>query len=70
MSSQPSYFTSIVQGGIRFNTYVFLALPDSIYRDSGLVLAAILLTFIIAFINIICTSIGCFDLAKQRLIVN
>ncbi|NQY53973.1 MAG: hypothetical protein HRT42_10430 [Campylobacteraceae bacterium] len=66
ISSQPSYCTSIVQGEIRFNTYVFLALPDSIYGDSGLVLTVILLTFIIQFINIICISTGCFDLAKQR----
>ncbi|NQY22196.1 MAG: hypothetical protein HRT40_13000 [Campylobacteraceae bacterium] len=52
--SHPSYFTSKVQSGIKFNTYVSLALAGSIYGDSGLVLAAILLTFIIPFINIIC----------------
>ena len=33
-----SSFSSIVQGGVRFNTYVFLALADSIYGDEGLVL--------------------------------
>lgn len=50
-------FTSIVQGSIRFNTYVFLALADSIFGDKGLVLAAILMMFVIPFINIICISI-------------
>lgn len=49
-------FTSVVQGGIRFNTYVFLALVDSIFDDKGLVLAAILMTFAIPFINILCIS--------------
>ncbi len=52
----PKSFTSIVQGGIRFNTYVFLALSASFFSSKGLVLAAILLTFVIPFNNIICIS--------------
>ena len=52
-----SSFTSIVQGGIRFNTYVFLALSGSIFGDKGLVLSAIILTFAIPFINILCVTI-------------
>ena len=28
-----SSFTSVIQGGIRFNTYVFLALSGSIFED-------------------------------------
>ena len=50
-------FTSIVQGGIRFNTYVFLAISGSIFGDTGLVLSAIILTFAIPFINILCVTI-------------
>lgn len=50
-------FTSIVQGGIRFNTYVFLALADSIFGNDGLILAAILLTFAIPIINVMCITI-------------
>ncbi|MGB0990315.1 MAG: AEC family transporter, partial [Halarcobacter sp.] len=50
-------FTSIYQGAIRFNTYVFLALVDAIFGDSGLVLAALLMTFMIPLINIFCISI-------------
>lgn len=50
-------FTSIVQGGIRFNTYVFLALVNAVYGDKGLVLAAIVMAFAIPFINILCISI-------------
>ncbi|WP_024954406.1 AEC family transporter [Sulfurospirillum arcachonense] len=49
-------FTSIMQGGIRFNSYVFLAFIDSLYGDKGLVLAAIVMAFVIPFINILCIS--------------
>lgn len=50
-------FTSIVQGGIRFNTYVFLALVNAVYGDKGLVLAAIVIAFAIPFLNILCISV-------------
>ena len=55
--SNPAAFTSVVQGGIRFNTYVFLAISGSILGDTGLVLSAIILTFAIPFINILCVTI-------------
>ncbi len=50
-------FTSIVQGGIRFNTYVFLAFVDTAYGDKGLILAAIVIAFVIPFLNVLCISI-------------
>jgi predicted permease len=50
-------FTSIVQGGIRFNSYVFLALSDSIFGQSGLILSAIIMTFAIPTVNIFCVTI-------------
>lgn len=50
-------FTSIYQGAIRFNTYVFLALTDALFGDSGIVLAALLMTFLIPSINIFCITI-------------
>lgn len=50
-------FTSVYQGSIRFNTYVFLALTDAVYGDSGLVIAALLMTFLIPSINIFCIFI-------------
>lgn len=50
-------FTSIVQGGIRFNTYVLLALVNAVYGDQGLVLAAIVMAFAIPFINVLCISV-------------
>lgn len=54
---QNKAFTSIVQGGIRFNSYVLLAFVDAAYGDKGLVLAAIVMAFVIPFINILCISI-------------
>ncbi|MDD2384780.1 MAG: AEC family transporter [Sulfurospirillaceae bacterium] len=50
-------FTSIVQGSIRFNSYVFLAFVDTVYGDKGLVLAAIVMAFVIPVLNILCISI-------------
>ncbi|WP_419771149.1 MAG: AEC family transporter [Candidatus Marinarcus sp.] len=52
-------FTSIIQGAIRFNTYVFLALIDALLGDAGLVIAAVLIAFAIPFINFLC--IGAFS---------
>ncbi|MDX1809649.1 MAG: AEC family transporter [Sulfurospirillaceae bacterium] len=49
-------FTSIIQGGVRFNSYVLLAFVDSVYGDKGLVLAAIVMAFVIPFINVLCIS--------------
>ena len=50
-------FTSVVQGSVRFNTYVFLALSASLFGDEGLVLSALLITFAIPLINVICITI-------------
>ncbi len=63
----PSAFTSIVQGSIRFNTYVFLALSGSIFGNEGLVLSAIILTFAIPFINILCITIFALYVSNDKL---
>jgi len=65
--ASPSSFTSVVQGGIRFNTYVFLALAGSIFGDEGLVFAAIILTFAIPFINILCITIFALYITNDKL---
>jgi predicted permease len=49
-------YSSIFQGAIRYNTYVYLALIDALYGDSGIVLAAFLITFVIPFINVLSVS--------------
>lgn len=55
-TNNPS-FTSIMQGGTRFNTYIFLALSTAIYGEFGLVLSSIILSFVIIFLNILNVSI-------------
>jgi predicted permease len=50
-------FSSVYQGAIRYNTYVYLALIDALYADEGIVLAAFLITFAIPFINVLSVSI-------------
>lgn len=62
-------FTSVVQGGIRFNTYVFLALVDAIYGDVGLISAVIVITFIIPVINVLCITIFSIYIPKVHLSV-
>ncbi len=62
-----SAFTSVVQGGIRFNTYVFLALAGAIFGNDGLVLSAIILTFAIPFINILCITIFALYISNEKL---
>lgn len=59
-------FTSIAQGGIRFNTYVFLAFIDVAYGDKGLILAAIVMAFAIPFINVLCISVFAFYLRNGK----
>jgi malonate transporter and related proteins len=63
----PAAFTSVVQGGIRFNTYVFLALAGAIFGNNGLVLSAILLTFAIPFINILCITVFALYITNEKL---
>lgn len=55
--SSGAQFTSVVQGAVRFNTYVFLALISAMYGDKGIALAALLITFAIPFINFICITV-------------
>jgi len=52
-----SEFTSIYQGGIRFNTYIGLAILSSLYQDKGLVIGIILAAMMIPLINILSVSI-------------
>lgn len=47
-------FTSVFQGGIRFNTFVGLAAVSALLGSSGLTLAAVALVAMIPVINLIC----------------
>ncbi len=47
-------FSSLVQGSIRFNTYLGLALALSLWGNAGLEMAALLIALLIPIVNIIC----------------
>ena len=53
----PATFTSIFQGGIRFNTYIALSVSGAFFGDSGLALASISAGFMIVFINLLCVGV-------------
>lgn len=50
-------FTSFFQGGIRFNTYIGLAVASSVLPKSSMALASLLIAIMIPVINIICVTI-------------
>ena len=50
-------FTSIFQGGIRFNTYIALAVCAAFYGPQGLAACAVAAGFMIVLINILCISV-------------
>ncbi len=54
---QPRTFTSIFQGGVRYNTYIALALAESLYQAEGLAIGALLSGFMIIIINILCITV-------------
>lgn len=50
-------FTSIFQGGTRYNSYVFLALSQSLFGTSGIIIAGVFMAYMIIIINILCISV-------------
>ena len=51
-----STFTSIFQGGIRFNTYIMLAIAQAYFGIEGLTYGAVAAGFMIVLINLLCIS--------------
>lgn len=60
-------FTSIYQGGTRFNSYVFLALTEALFKDDGIVIGAILITFMIPLLNILAIGIFSYYVSNAKL---
>lgn len=50
-------FTSVFQGGIRFNTYIGLALAAALLGSSGLALGALVAGCMIILINVLCVTV-------------
>ncbi len=55
-SQDGATFTSVFQGGIRFNTYIALAVAQGLYGVEGLALASLAAGFMIVLINFLCIS--------------
>ena len=55
-SESGATFTSVFQGGVRFNTYIALAVAQSLYGASGLATGSVIAGFMIVLINIACVS--------------
>jgi len=49
-------FTSLFQGGVRFNTFVALALAENLFGQDGLFLAALGAGFMIMLVNVLCVA--------------
>jgi len=60
-------FTSIYQGSIRFNTYVFLALTQALLDEKSFIMGIVLITFLIPLINILCIAIFASYVPKNKL---
>ncbi len=50
-------FTSVFQGGVRFNTYIALAVAQSFFGPEGLTLGAVVAGFMIILINFLIISV-------------
>ncbi|WP_371194428.1 AEC family transporter [Glaciecola sp. SC05] len=53
-------FTSVFQGGIRFNTYIAFSISAAFYGKEGLGLAAISAGFMIVLVNFLCVGVFVF----------
>ena len=49
-------FTSIFQGGVRFNTYITLAIVQGLYGEQGLAMASVAAGFMIVLVNLCCIT--------------
>ncbi len=52
----PERFTSVFQGGVRFNAFACLALVQGLYGDEGLIIGSLVAGFMIILVNLLCVS--------------
>ncbi len=50
-------FTSIFQGSIRYNSYIFFALGDALYSKEGMIIVSVISAYMIIFTNVLSVSI-------------
>lgn len=56
-STNNATFTSVFQGGVRFNTYITLAVAQNLYGPAGLAMGSVVAGFMIVLINLLCISV-------------
>lgn len=54
--ASPATFTSIFQGGVRYNTYIVLAVAQALYGAEGLAMGSLAAGFMIVQVNLYCVS--------------
>lgn len=64
LADDDASFTSVFQGGIRFNTYIGMACAAALYGDQGVVIAAVALAVMIPLVNVL--SVLVFHLTLHR----
>lgn len=52
VDTSPDLFTSIFQGGVRYNSYVFIALSQSLFGSEGVALSGFFVAYMIILTNI------------------
>ncbi|WP_332061034.1 AEC family transporter [Bartonella sp. CB74] len=52
IGKSPDLFTSIFQGGVRYNSYVFIALSQSLFGNKGVALSGLFVAYMIIITNI------------------
>ncbi len=55
--SEGPEFTSVFQGGVRFNTYITLAVAQSLFGSEGLAQGSVVVGFMVVMINLLCVSV-------------
>ncbi|MGB1237065.1 MAG: AEC family transporter [Pseudomonadales bacterium] len=59
-------FTSLFQGGVRYNTFISLALVAALYNDEALSYAALAVTGMILLINVLCVTTFTLSIGSSR----
>lgn len=54
VSTSPAGFSSVYQGGVRFNTYVGLAASASLFGGQGVAIAAVIVAVMVPLLNLYC----------------
>jgi len=67
ISRNGAEFTSVYQGGIRFNTYVAIAASAELFGSFGLALAAVIMALMIPLLNVLCVIIFSLFAGEQRM---